>query len=602
MFSSIRYLALTLCFSASLWFNVGLSQTSRNISKDDILHHIKYLASDELAGRFPGTAGDSLAEDYVIKQFKEYKLKPLGDDGFKERFDYVSETKMGTRNSFSITFPDEVIMYEPGADFTPLGLSGIGSVDGKIVFVGYGISAPDLNYDDLKAIDLNGKIALVLRYSPGYNNPHDNPFSKYERTARKCNDLKKAGAKGIIFVLGPQQSGEDELMKILSGKGSENVGIPVISVKTSVAERIFTSAGKNLGAIQKEIDSLRTSNSFDIPSAKANMETDLIYVNSHTANILGFLEGSDPVLKKETVVIGAHLDHLGDGMKYGSLYEKHEPAIHNGADDNASGSAGVLELAQKMSSEKKKFKRSYLFMLFSGEEAGLIGSAHFTKSDRFKNLNIVSMINMDMVGRLTDNKLIINGTGTSTLWKPMLDSLNRSFQFTMAYKEEGFGPSDYSSFYAKDVPVLAFFTGLHKDYHRPSDDWEFINGEGEEKILKYVYEVAKAIDGMSTKPDYVKTKEEKEQTMTGFRVTLGVMPDYSSTEEGLAIMGVKPEGAADNAGLKAGDIIVRLGTHEIKNIYDYTEALGEFKPGDETQVVVKRGSEELTLNVKFTGK
>jgi len=523
----------------------------------------------------------------------------MGDDGYKQRFSYISEIKMGAENSLTVTFPDRAVRYEQGTDFTPLGLSSIGSVDADIVFAGYGIAAPDLNYDDLKGIDVNGKIVLVLRNSPGYNKPHDNPFSKYERTARKCNDLKKAGAKGIIFVLGPQQSGEEELMRILTGRGSENVGIPVISIKTFIAESLFAAAGRDLAAVQREIDSLRIPNSFDIPGVRANFQTDLIYITSQTANVLGFLEGSDPILKKETIVIGAHLDHLGDGMKYGSLYEKHEPAIHNGADDNASGCAGVLELAEKMTSSREKFKRSYLFMLFSGEEAGLIGSAFFTKSEKFKNMDIVSMINMDMIGRLTDNKLIINGTGTSSLWKPLLDSLNRSFQFTMSYKDEGFGPSDYSSFYAKDIPVLAFFTGLHKDYHRPSDDWEMINSEGEEKILKYVYEVARAIDDMKSKPDFVKMKEEKEQTMTSFRVTLGVMPDYSSNAEGLAIMGVKPGSNGERAGLQPGDVIVRLGNHEIKNIYDYTEALGDFKPGDQTQVVIKRGAEELTLQVEF---
>jgi peptidase M28-like protein/PDZ domain-containing protein/PA domain-containing protein len=590
-------IALFLFTSASL----GIKTSDDDITSEDIIAHIKYLASDELGGRFPGTKGDSLAEDYVINEFRKYDLKPMGEDGYREHFDFISEIKMGTNNVLMITGGDKILGYTAGADFNPLGISSVGSAEGDIVFAGYGISAPDLNYDDLKSIDLKDKIALILRFSPGYNTPHDNPFNKYELTRRKAANLKKAGAKAIIVVAGPLQQDEDDLMKISAGMGSDNIGIPIINIKRSIAEKIFSrESNDNLNTIQRQIDSLRIPNSFNIKNSRVNIQTDLNYIKSYTANVLGYLEGSDPILKNETIVIGAHMDHLGDGMKYGSLYEKHEPAIHNGADDNASGDAGILEIAQKMASERSKFKRSYLFMLFSGEEAGLLGSGYFTKSDLFNKLNIVTMINMDMIGRMVDDKLIVNGTGTSSVWPSMLDSLNQSFQFNLSKKEEGFGPSDYSSFYGKNVPVLAFFTGLHKDYHRPSDDWELINSKGEEKILKYEYEMIKAIDVLPDKPDFLKGKEEKEQTMTGFRVTVGIMPDYSSNAEGLQILGVRPGGPGEKAGLQAGDIILKLGSHEVKNIYDYTEALGDFKPGDETDVVIKRGAEQLTLKILFT--
>jgi C-terminal processing protease CtpA/Prc len=261
----------------------------------------------------------------------------------------------------------------------------------------------------------------------------------------------------------------------------------------------------------------------------------------------------------------------------------------------------VLELAQYYASKKKDLKRSLIFMWFSGEEAGLIGSAYFTKSELFKKYNIVSMINLDMIGRLTDNKLTIGGTGTSSIWNALLDSLNKTYNFAAAYTKDGFGPSDHSSFYGKNIPVLFFFTGLHKQYHKPDDDWQLINSEGEAKILNMVVSVVNYVDEIPSKPDYIKVQEDNQTTSNmGFRVTLGVIPDYSSTKEGLEITGVKAGGAAEKAGLQGGDVIIKLGQYEIKNIYDYTDALGKFKPGEETDVTLKRGEETLTLKVTFS--
>lgn len=573
------------------------------INANDVITHIKYLASDELGGRFPGTRGDSLAEEYAIGQFKSYGVPPGGDDGYREKFNFISEIKLGKNNSFSLTSNDETIEQKLGDDFYPLSYSSSGEASGELVFAGYGISAPDLKYEDLKDLDLKGKIAVVMRFSPGENTPHDNPYSKYDFARMKCKALKEAGAKGIIFITGPA-SGKDELNKKLNvSTTNDNVGLPVINVKREIIEKLFKAYGKDLSQIQILIDSLKTPNSFALKGTSAKIQTDLQYVRSNTANIIGFLEGNDPILKNDVIVIGAHMDHLGDGMKYGSLNETGKPAIHNGADDNASGDAGVFEIAEKLSSERSNLKRSYLFMLFSGEEAGLIGSSYFTKSQLFKRYNIITMINMDMIGRLKDNKLEIGGAGTSSIWKHILDSLNTLKEnLTISYKDEGYGPSDHSSFYSMDIPVLFFFTGLHEDYHRPSDKWDKINSEGEVQVLDLVADLINVLDFNQSKPDFIKTVEKKEQTMRGFRVTLGIVPDYSSDADGLQIMGVKPGGPADVAGLQKGDVIIKFGTHEVKNIYDYTYALGDFKPGDESEVVVKRGTETITFKVLMTGR
>jgi aminopeptidase YwaD len=594
----IPFLSAFLIFSSYRYYDGNYE-----INATDVINHIKYLASDELGGRFPGTKGDSLAEEYAIHQFESYGIPPGGDDGYREKFDFVSEIKLGKKNFLSVANDGEPNEYTIGIDYYPLSFSSVGEAAGELVFTGYGISAPDLKYDDLKDIDLKGKIAVVMRYSPGENNPHDNPFSKYDIARMKCTALKEAGAIGVIFFMGPQ-NGEDELMKHLSvSTTNDNIGIPVINVKRNIIEKLFKSNGKDLAAVQKQIDSTRTPDSFILMGTKIRMKTDLQYVRAYTANIIGYLEGNDPILKNEVIVIGAHMDHLGDGMKYGSLSETGKPAIHNGADDNASGDAGVFELAEKLASERTNLKRSYLFMLFNGEEAGLIGSSYFTKSPLFKKYDIITMINMDMIGRLRDDKLEIGGAGTSSIWKRILDSLNTLKEnFKISFKDEGYGPSDHSSFYSMDIPVLFFFTGLHEDYHRPSDKWTKINSEGEVKVLDLISDLINVLDDRTAKPDFIKTVQEKEKTMRGFRVTLGIVPDYASDADGLQILGVKPGGPAATAGLQKGDVIIKFGTHEVKNIYDYTYALSEFKPGDESEVVVKRGDETLTFKVLMTGK
>ena len=595
MNNKIKFLlSILLLTSFAAFVNPG--DKSPKITSGEVTNHIKYLASDELAGRFPGTDGDKLTVEYIVNEFEEYGITPAGEDGYLQPFDYISEIKLGKDNSLSIGNGE--LIKGSGEEFTTLYLSANGTAQGNIVFVGYGINAPELNYNDYAGIDLKGKIALMLMYSPGYNNPHDNPFSKYERLRIKCAAAKEQGAAGIIVVKGPE-SGEDELVKLrMSGPG-ETMDIPVMNVKRSYVEYIFTNSKiMTLSEVQKNIDSLRTPMSFEFGGGMAQLKADLVRIKALTNNVIGKIEGKDPVLKNEYIVIGAHMDHLGDGLKYGSLHDSHVAEIHNGADDNASGVAGILELAQYYSTKKKDLKRSIIFMTFSGEEAGLIGSGHFTKSELMKKYNVVSMINLDMVGRLTDNKLTIGGTGTSSIWQGLLDSLNKTYNFTAAYNKDGYGPSDHASFYGKDIPVLFFFTGLHKDYHKPSDDWQLINADGEAKVLNMVVGIVNYVNTLSAKPDFIKVTEEKKETNMGFRVTLGVIPDYSSTKEGLEITGVKSGGVAEKAGLQAGDVITKLGQYEIKNIYDYTDALTKFKPGEESEVTFVRGTE--TKTVKFT--
>ncbi len=572
---------------------------SNEITTDELKAHIRYLASDDLEGRFPGTRGDSLTESYIENEFKNYGLLPGNGDSYRQNFDITSDVKLGDDNKMTLYVDEKEFKLKPGSEYTPLGISSNAMVKFGLVFAGYGITSAEQNYDDYKDIDALGKIVVILKHSPGYNNPHDNPFDKFEQINFKITTAKQKGALGIIVINGPEDENDDRLMKLRGDNFSGDAGIPVVNVKREYIEKCFELNGKKLAEVQKSINETKTPASFILKKSSAMIQTNVLKVKSSTSNIMGFLEGSDPVLKNEVIVIGAHKDHLGDGTKYGSLNDKN-PAIHNGADDNASGTSGVLEVAQKLSSVKSSLKRSYLFMLFGSEEAGLLGSAYFTKSELFSRYNIVAMINMDMIGRLDNNKLSIGGTGTSSVWVPVLDSLNKIYEFTAGYKPEGFGPSDHSSFYAKDLPVLFFFTSLHTDYHRPSDDWDKINYDGEKKILEMVYSLINTLDNLSGKPDFVKTVSDKNDKQgPQLRVTLGIIPDYSSTDEGLAVLGVKEGGVGEKSGILKGDVIIKFGGDDIKNIYDYMGALSKCKPGDEVEVVVKRNGENVTLKVEF---
>jgi hypothetical protein len=328
------------------------------------------------------------------------------------------------------------------------------------------------------------------------------------------------------------------------------------------------------------------------------MQTEVKEVIRQGHNVAGYIEGKDPNLKNHYILIGAHYDHWGWGGS-GSLYRGAEPKIHHGADDNASGTAAVLELAEKFASIKDNLKRSIIFMTFSGEELGLLGSNYFTEHSPVPMDRIDAMINLDMVGRLNaDKNLIVYGTGTSSNWKKILNEFNKNYSFKLTFNDEGYGPSDQSSFYGENIPVLFFFTGTHPDYHRPSDTADKINSTGEESITKYVYQVAESIDENPEKPNYINVPRKNSGRMA-FRVYVGTIPDYASQVDGLKLTGVSESGPAQKAGLKGGDIIIEFGGKKISNIYDYTYALGDFSPGDIVDVVVMRKGEKKTFKVEL---
>ena len=339
----------------------------------------------------------------------------------------------------------------------------------------------------------------------------------------------------------------------------------------------------------------RCQNPFYSKITKRIYTSEVIEAKGNSVNVGGYIDPTNNKYPNEYLVIGAHFDHLGWGGQ-NSLYSG-EPAIHNGADDNASGTAGLLEIAEKFSAIKDILNRKIIFIAFSGEELGLLGSSYVVNNFPLPIENNITMINMDMIGRLNDKKdLIVGGIGTSSVWKKILNDKN-TYDFKLTFNDEGFGPSDHSSFYGKKIPVLFFFTGTHSDYHKPTDDTDKINSGGEESVVKYVYDVALAIDNLDTKPDYISVERKDTGRMTGTRVYVGTIPDFAGDVDGYKLSGVTDGSPAANAGLQAGDIIVKFGDKKISNIYDFTYTLGDFVPGDKVMVDVLR--DENVINVEI---
>lgn len=378
---------------------------------------------------------------------------------------------------------------------------------------------------------------------------------------------------------------------------------PVLQIKRNFVDQIFKDRKLDFFEYQKKIDQSKQPIVFEIDNFLIDVETEVKAIEKTARNVAGILEGNDEQLKNEYIVIGAHYDHLGiDQLLTSSMYKGSEKVIHYGADDNASGTAGVLELAEKFVSMKDQLKRSFIFIAFSGEELGLLGSSYFVNNPPIPLENIITMLNMDMVGRLNDeSNLTVIGAGTSTNWKNLLEEKN-NYELKLSLSESGSGGSDHQVFYNKNIPVLFFFTGTHEDYHRPTDVAERINYEGQEKVLHYVFDIADAVNKIESKPDYVKVAEPTNRGMGRSRVTVGTVPEFAYNGKGYKLSGVTEGSSAAIAGLQAGDIIIKFGSKEVDNIYDFMYATQEYKPGDTAEVVVLRNNQELKFTLELKGK
>ncbi|HKO61577.1 MAG TPA: M20/M25/M40 family metallo-hydrolase [Pyrinomonadaceae bacterium] len=616
-------------------FSLGLAQTA-TADVDRLREHVTYLASEKLEGRRTGTKGVEAAAKYIAGEYERLGLRAPAANGSKsylQPFPFVAGVTLGRGNSLSMGASE----LRVGEDWMPLGFS-LNSRVGNLpaVFVSYGISASDLSYDDYARISATGKVAIAFAATPDEDNPHSR-FARYKDPRWRAVAARNAGAKALLLIVRAANFNEAHLSRLHFDNSAGDAGIPVIAISRQAALKLLNLP--NDAALARLESSIKHNAVSSVPAAAADvhkinpasavtLSTNVVRQQAPGHNVIGVLEGSDPSLKHETIVIGAHYDHLGRGGE-GSLAP--EPGeVHHGADDNASGTAAVLELARIFAAHRPR--RTIVFAAFSGEEEGLLGSNYYVNNPPVPLANTIAMINMDMIGRMKENKLVIGGVGTASEWRSIIETANlmqsitvsatgaptsaRNFpmvvasngraivtsdsskQFVITMNEDGFGPSDHSSFYAKQIPVLFFWTGTHEDYHKPSDTADKINYTDHARIVSVVSKIVRELDASDKRPTYSATRSPAGAgRSTGFRVYLGTIPNYSDSTDGLLLDGVREESPAAKAGLRAGDRIMKLAGRDIRNVYDYTAALGEMKADNEYEVEVLRGTERLTLKL-----
>jgi aminopeptidase YwaD len=595
--------------SASAAAEGKVAEHDSEVSADRIARHVEFLASDRLQGRRAGTPAADQAAEYIARQFRGSNLKPAATAGFLQPFTFVANVKLGAGNSFQMKAPGGSRSFNVAEDFMPLAFSSSAPASGQVVFAGFGIGAPELQYDNYSGVEVAGKIVMVMRGSPEGDNPHGR-FGDYTTPGleiqKKTLKAREKGARGVIFISDEERFSEDRLSRLHHDLNFLDAGIPAIVVTQQVAQAILSAGGSTLAELQKRAK--ETAAPLAVRGVEIEFKTDVVKVEGKAENVVGILQGSDPVLSSECIVIGAHYDHLGLGGSE-SLAAKPEGQVHHGADDNASGTSVLIELARVMSANRSKFRRSIVFIAFSGEELGLLGSAAYTRNPAVPLKSTVAMLNMDMVGRLRNGSLFVGGVGTSPAWQPLLDKLNGSgaaaasggigsqSRFQLGIGQDGFGPSDHQSFYVKDLPVLFFFTGSHDDYHKPSDTADKINSDGARQIGEFVRKIIAEIANEPQRIAFTRVQTESKPTGRGFAVYLGTVPNYSDQSDGLKLDGVRAGSPAERAGLKAGDVVTKLGSVPVKNVYDYTYALGELKAGEEVEVVLRREGREVRLKL-----
>ncbi len=579
-----------------------LAQETPRPSAERALHHIRVLAHDSLGGRAAGTIFADRAADYIEQQFRVIGLQPVGDPpSYRQRMSFVSGVTAGPGNSASFSGPGFSSPLVHDEDFRAMTMSASGSFSGGVVFAGYGIVSPDASYDDYEGIDATGKAVLLLAGYPDSDNPHS-LFAEHASAYLKVQKAKEHGAQAVIFVRTEADAPEDSLFALTVQRDQPRSTLVVIHLKRAWADRLLSESRTTIGTLADDIASSKKPASLVLSNVSATITADVVEVHAESDNVVGYLPGADPSLTGEYLIIGAHYDHLGMGGRGSGSLSPDAQDIHNGADDNASGAGALIELAQTFATSASSLKRGILFLAFTAEELGLIGSSHYVAHPVLPIDGAVAMLNMDMVGRMKNRRLIVFGMGTAEGFPDLVQSRNAD-SLTLVLNSDGFGPSDHSSFYAKKMPVMHFFTDLHTQYHRPTDDVEYIIADTVQPVLDMVQRVALALIDAESRPVYAVAQQERPKgQMRGFRVWVGTIPDYAAQTDGMRISGVSPGSPAEKAGLQEGDVLIKFGPVEIKNIYDYTYALGQFKPGDEVEVTVRRGETTETVHLTLASR
>jgi hypothetical protein len=589
--------------------------TLQPASTELLRRSIEYLASDQMEGRGPGTAGIDAAANYIASYFKGLGLAPPpGQKSYFQSFPYI--TVNGVDPKTNLKTADK--SWKPTDDFNPLAISAEADFTGPVVFVGYGITADKdklgraIKYDDYANIDVRGKVALALRFEPvdstGKSRLSPDGWSDHASLVNKAKLAAQHGAAALLIVHPPVHHGPEMLAAISRRFGERPMSISVIHIKQHVAEQLLKSAGAgDLKSLQTSIGETFTPKSFVLNNVTLSGGVALHRNNFELNNVQAFLPAKGKKAK-EYIVVGAHYDHLGKGGQ-GSL-AAYAGQIHHGADDNASGTAALMELARLLSNGPP-LQRSVIFIAFSGEEQGLLGSQHWVAEPPVPLKNVVAMINMDMVGRVKNNALLVGGTGTAAPFEDILTRIDEQspLEFKATWRN-GVAPSDNTSFVTREIPVLFFFSGTHADYHRPTDTADKINYESEAEVVNVAAKTITEIAGRddlqfvkvaTTNPTSHPTTMSGDPTLRAGGASLGVIPDYSDDSiKGVKITGATPNSAAAKAGLQANDILIQFDTKKIETLYDLTDALNAATPGKTIKLQVIRDGKTITVEATPT--
>jgi Zn-dependent M28 family amino/carboxypeptidase len=563
------------------------------------------LASDKFEGRLTGSPGEKLAADYIISELKRIGAKPLpGMTDFRLPFTFTAGSKDGG-TTLTVTRPGAGPQsFSGAAQVQALSFSDSAEVSGSLVFAGYGLVVPEaqnFGYDSYAGLDVKDKIVVLLRYFPeDADQKTRGILARYADLRYKAQAARQRGAKGMLVVTGPNSPNAGAVVPMSFDTAIAGSGLVAASVSGDAFAPIMAATGKSLAAVQKEFDAGNPHTAgFAIPGVTVTLKANVIRQQQTGNNVVAYLPATAPLtgVNKPWVAVGAHYDHLGRGTTGGSLAGKDEAnAIHHGADDNASGTATVLAIGEAFSKQSRR--RHLLLAFWSGEELGLLGSNAYVTKPPVPLDTMSAYLNFDMVGRVSDNKLTVQATGTSATWPKLLEQANVAAGFDLVLQEDPYQPTDVGSFNTAGVPCLTFFTGAHQEYHKPSDTADKINYEDLVRVGELAGGVVTRLMEAEVVPLFTKVDQKTDTGgRAGLRLFTGTIPDYASDVKGLLLGGVIGGGPAEQAGLAKGDVIIEIAGQSITNIYDYTYALELLKIGQPAKVIYMRGTEkkETTL-------
>jgi hypothetical protein len=584
---------------------VTAAAAAQTATQSPTREHVQTLASEKFEGRMAGSSGERLAAEYIAGQLARIGAKPLpGAKDYFHAFEFTAGTKDGGSTVSVSTAAGGSFFNAPGA-VQALSFSDNAEVSGEVVFAGYGLVVPEsqnFGYDSYATLDVKDKIVVVLRYFPEDADQKTRAIlARYSDLRYKAMAARQRGAKALLVLTGPRSPNAGATVPMTFDTALAGSGIVAASISGKVGEAIFAGAAdRTLEDVQKGLDTGNPhATGFAIANVTVTVKAAVERETQSGRNVVAYLPATGPTtgVEKPWIAVGAHFDHLGRGANGNSLASKEEAGrIHYGADDNASGTAAVLAVAEALSKEPRR--RNLLLGFWSAEEIGLIGSTAFVNTPPVPVDQIAAYLNFDMVGRMVDNKLTVQATGTSPAWNRLIEQANVAAGFDLVLQPDPYQPTDVATFNNAGVPALTFFTSTHTDYHRPGDTADKINYEDLDRVVGFAAAIVKRLGDAPEAPQFTKVEQQTEGGgRAGVRVFTGTIPDYATNVKGLLLGGVIGGGPAEQAGLQKGDVIVEIAGQTITNIYDYTYALELLKIGEPVKIVYMRGSErrEATL-------